>query len=127
MKQSIAPTLSAFVLASGLMCGSATLQSQTTSHSSVQHRTSASITGCLRKGDEADEYSMKTTDGKLYGLTSRKIALKHHVGHLVTLHGYITPESAEKPEPGSSPTQPPDVGDIDMTVTSLKMISITCK
>lgn len=84
-----------------------------------------SITGCLMKGDEAGEYAMKTSDGKLYGLTSRHVRLKDHVGHTVTLGGYVVPESAERSEKGEAKAAAPS--DIDMTVTSLKMVSESCK
>jgi hypothetical protein len=86
----------------------------------------ATITGCLQKGDEAGEYSMRAADGKLYGLTSRRVALKDHVGHQVMLHGFIKPESGEKPSHEASSAKAPDAGDIDITVTSLKMIAKTC-
>jgi hypothetical protein len=87
-----------------------------------------SITGCLQKGDEAGEYSMKTADGKLYGLTSKKVQLSEHVGHKVMLRGYITPESAEGSEQNEQSSAGAEKGgDIDMTVTQLKMISTSCQ
>ncbi len=94
------------------------------------HRTmhkKVSLTGCLTKGDEAGEYNMKT-DGKLYGLTSKKVQLKDHVGHQVMLKGFITPESAEAPEANEKkgPEAGETGGDIDVTVTGLKMISTSC-
>lgn len=93
------------------------------------HRThkTVSITGCLAKGDEAGEYAMKTSDGKVYGLTSKKVKLGDHVGHTVTLGGFIVPESSEKPEANAPAGQTAPQGDIDMTVTALKMVSNTCQ
>lgn len=85
-----------------------------------------SITGCLQKGDEAGEYSMNA-NGKKYGLTSTKVQLADHVGHKVMVKGYTTPESAEGTEANEQPsTNSENGGDIDVTVTSLKMISTTC-
>ena len=99
-----------------------------TKHTAHPTHPKVSITGCLQNGDEAGEYSMKTSDGKMYGLTSRRVPLKEHVGHTVMLRGYIVPESAEKPEKGEPrETKSAAPADIDMTVTSLKMMSETCQ
>lgn len=113
-----------FLLGTG---GFANAQSTSTMHAHMRNGHRTSITGCLQKGDEAGEYSMKTSDGKMYGLTSKKVQLADHVGHKVTLHGYITPESAEGSEPNEQPSTTEKGGDIDMTVTSLKMISTSCQ
>jgi len=43
-----------------------------------------SVTGCLQKGEEADEFSLTGDDGKLYGLRSSSVKLVEHVGHKVT-------------------------------------------
>ena len=102
-----------------------TTQSTTTTKTHMHHKMT-SITGCLQKGDEANEYSVKTSDGKMYGLTSKKVQLAEHVGHNVKLTGYITPESAEGTEANEKSSGMGKGGDIDMTVTSLKMISTTC-
>ncbi len=119
--------ISSFAMTGFLLLGTAGFSVAQNSTSMHKVRKSVSITGCLTKGDEAGEYSMKTSDGKLYGLTSRNVPLKDHVGHQVKLHGYITPESAEKPEANEQSTGAAEAGgDIDMTVTSLKMLSSTC-
>lgn len=119
--------VSSFVLA-GLFCvgtiGPVAAQVKSKTHK--VHKP-VSITGCLNKGDEAGEYSMKTSDGKLYGLTSKHVILKDHIGHTVGLSGYIVPESDEKPEKGEARNGgTASTGDIDMTVTKLKMISTSC-
>lgn len=72
-------------------------QSTTTTTTESNHQTT-SITGCLQKGDGSNQYSMKTSDGKTYGLKSTKVQLSEHVGHNVALTGFITPESAEGSE-----------------------------
>ncbi len=122
-------TMSSIAIVGFFLLGSSGLAgAQSTStmhHMNKVHETS--ITGCLQKGDEAGEYSMKTSDGKMYGLTSKKVQLSDHVGHKVMLHGNVTPESGEKPEANAQPSATEKGGDIDMTVTSLKMISTTCQ
>ena len=47
--------------------------------------------------------------------------------HKVTVKGYITPKSAEGSEANEPSSTKEKGGDIDMTVTSLKMISTTCQ
>jgi hypothetical protein len=135
MYKAMISTISSLALAGFFLLGSnglavaqsaSTMPSQSTTHSHMNKGHSTSITGCLEKGDEANEYSMKTSNGKTYGLTSKKVQLSDHVGHKVMLRGYITPESAEGSEPKESSTAEKG-GDIDMTVTSLKMISTTCQ
>ncbi|MGH9587194.1 MAG: hypothetical protein ACRD3F_09605 [Acidobacteriaceae bacterium] len=106
--------------------GLASAQSTAKMHSQMKHH-STSITGCLQKGDEAGEYSMKTADGKAYGLTSKKVKLAGHVGQKVKVRGYITPESAETEQNEQPSAGAEKGGDIDMTVTSLKMISRSCQ
>ena len=74
------------------------------------------VTGCLQKGDEADEFSI-AANGKTYGLRSRTVKLADHLGHKVSVTGNFKPEKDEA-EKGK------EAGDI--TVTSLKMISTSC-
>ncbi len=38
------------------------------------------VTGCLQKGDEADEFSITGEDGKTYGLRSSAVDLSKHLG-----------------------------------------------
>ncbi|HKD64599.1 MAG TPA: hypothetical protein VKB40_11245 [Candidatus Acidoferrales bacterium] len=81
------------------------------------------VTGCLQKGDEAGEYSVKSEDGKLYGLRSKTVNLSKHVGHTVTVTGTTMREESEekeKKEAGGGEYA-------DLRVTNLKMISEGCK
>src|SRR6267154_419017 len=56
----------------------------------------ATVTGCLQKGDEANEFSITGEDGKTYGLRSSSVDLAKHLGHKVTVTGTLKAESAEK-------------------------------
>ena len=130
MYKAMVSTMSSIAIAGFFLLGTSGLagaQSMSTMHSHMNKAHKTSITGCLQKGDEAGEYSMKTSDGKMYGLTSKKVQLAGHVGHKVMLQGYITPESAEGSEANEKPSITEKGGDIDMTVTTLKMISTTCQ
>jgi len=86
------------------------------------------VTGCLQKGDEADEFSITGEDGKNYDLTSAAVDLGKHVGHKVTVTGTFKAESYEKEKgekEANEKKEAPEAGDIK--VTSLKMVSDSCK
>lgn len=85
------------------------------------------VTGCLQKGDEANEFSLTAEDGKRYDLRSSAVDLSKHLGHKVTVTGTFKAESYEKEEKeeNEKKEREPEVGDI--RVTSLKMVSDSCK
>ncbi len=74
------------------------------------------VTGCLQKGDEENEFAI-SEGGKKYELTSSRVALKDHIGHTVTVTGGVRSEKGEEAEGWAG----------QITVTSLKMISTSCK
>jgi hypothetical protein len=81
------------------------------------------ITGCVQKGESADEFAI-TQNGKKYGLKSSSVKLADHLGHQVTVTGKITRppgegEEREKEEEGGEYA--------DVQVTSLEMISTSCQ
>jgi hypothetical protein len=85
------------------------------------------VTGCLQKGDEADEFSITGADGKTWGLRSSTVKLDQHLGHKVTVTGSSTHESkAEEKKEGQveKASSKEEYGDLD--VSSLKMVSSTC-
>jgi transcriptional antiterminator Rof (Rho-off) len=45
------------------------------------------LTGCLQKGDGADEYVMTAKNGSTWELRSDSVNLAPHVGHTVTITG----------------------------------------
>jgi len=83
------------------------------------------VTGCLAKGDEANEFSITGADGKTYGLRSNSVALADHLGHKVTVTGTTTKgekeekEANEKKEGGKKEYA-------DVQVSNLKMVSTSC-
>src|SRR5205807_956132 len=89
------------------------------------------VTGCLKKGDEAGEYSITGQDGKTYGLRSKSVNLSKHLGHKVTVTGTLKPESEEnekgeaKEHQSKEKKEAAEAGDV--RVTSLKMISDSCQ
>jgi len=88
---------------------------------------SKTVTGCLQKSDEADEYRLTSTDGKLYDLRSSSVKLGEHVGHKVTVTGSFKAEGgkdeAEKEEAKEGGQK--ETGDIQ--VKTLKMVSSSCQ
>jgi hypothetical protein len=84
------------------------------------------VTGCLQKGDEADEFALTGDDGKLYDLRSSSVKLGEHVGHKVTVSGKFKAEAYEKGEEKEAKEGgKKEAGDI--TVASLKMVSSSCQ
>jgi hypothetical protein len=89
------------------------------------------VTGCLQKGDEPGEFSIKGEDGKVWGLKSSSVKLEEHLGHKVSVTGSVSAESKaeEKREKKEGEVEKAankeEYGDI--RVTGLKMISDSCK
>jgi hypothetical protein len=53
------------------------------------------VMGCLTKGDQPDEYEIKTDD-KTFVMVGFKEKLAKHVGHLVTLSGHVDTEKEKQ-------------------------------
>src|SRR5438309_2319016 len=90
------------------------------------------VTGCLQKGDEADEFAITGEDGKTWELRSKTVKLDEHVGHTVTItgvrhHETKAEEAKEVKTEGkeSKEAEAKEAG--DLRVTSLKMVSDSCK
>src|SRR5512146_2023199 len=89
-----------------------------------------SVTGCLQKGDEPNEYSITGEDGKTYGLRSKAVDLSKHVGHKVTVTGSMRAESAEheKAEATENKKEKMESAEAgDIRVSDLKMVSDKCQ
>ena len=88
------------------------------------------VTGCLQKSDEPDEFSITGEDGKTYGLRSSTVDLSKHLGHKVTVTGSLKAESYEK-EKGEREREEHEKKEAaeagDIRVTNLKMVSDSCK
>jgi hypothetical protein len=85
------------------------------------------VTGCLQKGDEADEFSITGVDGKTYGLRSSAVDLSKHLGHKVTITGTLKAEAYEKEKGESEEHEKKEAEAGDIRVTNLKMVSDSCK
>lgn len=86
-----------------------------------------SVTGCLQKGIEAGGFYIVGEDGNFWELSGKVSAA--HVGHKVTVKGHVLHRTQleeakfsdnEKKEANGKPVA-------DFQVTSLKMVSDSCK
>jgi len=91
------------------------------------------VTGCLSKGDGANEYLLTGNHGSTWEVRSDAVALGEHVGHTVTATGVVSnakmhnmKEDAQEAakDSGMSKTNK-EHG--HMTITNVKMVSDSCK
>ena len=96
------------------------------------HRKTRTLTGCLQKGEEANEYNLTAKGGATWEIKSDSVKLDDHVGHTVKVTGAVShpKEHAMKED---AKTEMKEHGmDKDakehghMTVTALTMVSDTC-
>jgi len=128
MKVKIAMAFLALFMFAGT-AGLATAQDTT----KTTHKKARSLTGCLQKGDDSNEYKLTTAKGGTWEIKSDSLKLGDHVGHTVTItgvvsnakmHGMKEDAKAEAKEHGM------DKGSTEhghMTVTNLSMVSDSCK
>jgi hypothetical protein len=97
------------------------------------HKKTRTLTGCLQKSDDANEYKLTTAKGGTWEIKSDSLKLEDHVGHSVTItgvvsnakmHGVKEDAKAEAKEHGMG-KHSTEHG--HMTVTNLSMVSDTCK
>jgi hypothetical protein len=79
------------------------------------------VTGCVRKGPEANHYRLLDDNGKLWKLQSKNVSFAPHVGHWVTVSGTI-PQKSNNDNDKASDTSPQN----DLLVTKLEMVRDTC-
>jgi hypothetical protein len=91
-----------------------------------------SVTGCLQNSRILDRYDLIGKDGKAYSLRSTSVKLSEHVGHTVSIKGQAKHdekrddydfEGSEVNEGNGKKTATP----LDVEVTSLKMLSASCR
>jgi hypothetical protein len=123
MKSTILGLVLIGILSFGL-CNSGFAQGQGQKPSAARDKAPAAkpmtITGCLQKGDEPGEYEIKDTDGKEYGLRSKSVNLADHLDHKVTVTGRAMRGENQKARKAKEEHE-------HMNVTSLKMVSNSCK
>ena len=100
---------------------------------SATHNKTRTLTGCLQKGDDADEYKLTTAKGSTWELKSNGHKLSPHVGHTVTVTGVVAnPEMHGAKEDAKAEAKEHDM-DKDSTehghmkVTGVKMVIDSCR
>lgn len=97
------------------------------------HKKTRTLTGCLQKGEEANEFNFAAKGGGTWEIKSDSVDLGKHVGHEVKItgvvsnamaHGMKEDAKAEMKEHGMD-EHTAERG--HMTVTHLKMVSDTCQ
>src|SRR5260370_17078183 len=68
------------------VAGLATAQSTT----KATHKKARTLTGCLQKGESADEYNLTTKSGATWEIKSDSVKLDEHVGHSVSVTGVVS-------------------------------------
>src|SRR5205823_6947553 len=85
------------------------------------------LTGCLQKRDDPDEFSITGEDGKTC-MRSSAADLSKRLGHKVTITGNFKAESYEKEKGEREEHEKKEAAEAgDIRVTNLKMVSDSCK
>jgi hypothetical protein len=128
MKVKIAmASLALFIFAA--TAGVATAQDKT----KTTHKKTRTLSGCLQKGDSAHEYKLTTAKGATWEIKSDTLKLAENVGHTVTITGVVSNATLHgmkedvKTEAKEKGVDKDSTEHGHMTVTSLKMVSDTCK
>ncbi|MCU1297522.1 MAG: hypothetical protein JWO91_1800 [Acidobacteriaceae bacterium] len=91
------------------------------------------ITGCLSKGDSADEFLLTGNDGSTWEMRSSGVALADHVGHTVSATGAVSNAKTHnlkedaKDATADSGMKKNNSEHGHLTVTDVKMVSESCQ
>jgi len=120
-------------LACGLLLIAVGSSAQDTTSSGKSKAAMRTVSGCLAKGDSANEFVLNGKDGSTWNLNSDQVALAEHVGHTVTVKGVVSnvpthnmKEEAKDAAAGAG-VKKANAEHGDMQVASLKMVSSSCK
>lgn len=127
MKAKIAIAFLALFMFAGI-AGLAAAQDTT----KTTHKKTRTLTGCLQKGDDTNEYRLTTAKGGTWEIKSDSLKLGDHVGHTVTITGVVsnaTLHGAKEDAKAEAKEHGVDKDSTEhghMTVTHLKMVSESC-
>ncbi len=93
----------------------------------TQKGKTTTVTGCLAKGDEANEFYLTTDDGKRYDLRSDQVSLADHVGHKITVTGTSVKESEEDERAENKGKEAAEKEAGNLQVSKVEMVSTSCK
>jgi hypothetical protein len=116
----------------GLLMSAVALVAAQDNATKTTHKKVRTLSGCLQKTDDANEYKLTTAKGSTWEIKSDAVNLGEHVGHNVRLTGVVSNASmhgakedakAEAKEHGVAKNST-EHG--HMTATGLKMVSESC-
>ncbi len=91
------------------------------------------VTGCLSKGDSANEFLLTANDGSTWEIRSSRPPLAEHVGHTVTVTGVVSHAKMHnmkedvKETAKDSGLKKSDTEHGHLKVTDVKMVSDSCQ
>jgi|GEM_PF-1571910 len=91
------------------------------------------LTGCVQKGEDANEYNITSKDGGTWEIKSDSVKLDEHVGHEVKITGVVSNATAHgmkedvKQEMKEHGMDKHATEHGHMTVTDLTVVSDTCQ
>ena len=86
------------------------------------------ITGCLSKGDSANEFKVTASDGSTWEVKSKTVKLAPHVGHTVTVTGAVWHPDMHGAKEKAKETMDADAKEHGhLNVTKVEMVSDSCK
>jgi hypothetical protein len=97
------------------------------------HKKTRTLTGCLQKGEDANEYNLTAKGGGTWEIKSDSVKLDEHVGHTVKIVGVVSNATAHgmkedtKEEMKEHGMDKNSTEHGHMTVTDLTMVSGTCQ
>ena len=128
MKRKIATVFIAVIMLATVV-GLATAQDAT----KATQKKARTLTGCLQKGEDANEYNLTTKGGATWEIKSDSVKLDEHVGHTVKIVGVVSnamahgmkEDTKEEMKEHGMDKHAKERG--HMTVTDLTMVSATCQ
>lgn len=103
-----------------------------TGRNKTTHKKARTLTGCLQKGDDANEYKLTTAKGATWEIKSNTVKLGDHVAHTVTITGVVSNATLHGVKEDAKEEAKEHGMDKDstehghMAVTHLKMVSDSC-
>jgi len=97
------------------------------------HKKTRTLTGCLQKGEDANEYNLTAKNGGKWEIKNDSVNLGEHVGHTVKLTGVVSNAKAHgmkedvKQEMKEHGMNEHATEHGHLTVTHLTMVSDTCQ
>jgi len=104
-----------------------------TAQKKMTHKKTRTLSGCLQKADDGNEYKLTTAKGGTWEIKSDSVKLADHVGHSVTVDGVVSNAKMHgmkediKSEAKEHGVDKDSTEHGHMSVTNLTMVSDSCK